>query len=259
VGRASFQTPLGEIWLWGEQSRFESDLPAVVVIPGVFCRPDALWFRMQDLLPQAAVFAGQLPGHLCPPLSKPSIPAFARAFGHVIATAFGGRPVLVVGESVGGLVTLALANPGIGRLALDPLLQTHELWPLRAFLERMHETERPHRSFIETVFGFDGQALRPIDYLPLIQPYPARVVVGGLPLMPERPMQGNLLPSLVGEAERKALHAAPHIHLTTVTDGGHVLVWFEGLMVRLIAEELERTVARWRHASPRWAKPEVAA
>lgn len=252
MGRASFRTPLGEIWLWGERERFESDLPVIVVLPGALCRPDALWFRMQDRFPEAAVFAAQLPGNECPVLSETSVEAFAKAFGYVIETAFGGRPVLVCGESIGGTVALALANPWVSRVVFDPPLRTADLWPLRNFLTQMYAERPHHRPFFENLFGFDGENLRDIDFLPLVRS-PARIVIGAEPLMPERPLKGNFLPSLVGEHEREVLSARPDIHLTTVMNAGHVLIWFEDTVIDVLKRELQKAVARWERGSAKWA------
>jgi pimeloyl-ACP methyl ester carboxylesterase len=251
VGRVCFETPLGDIWLWGDRARFESDAPVILVIAGVYGRPDAFWFRMQARMPQAAVFAAQLPGHLCPRLSKISIEAFADAFGYVIEVAFGGRPVLVCGESIGGTVALALPNPGIYRVALDPPLRTEHLWPLRDLLTKMYSTNTSSRPFLESIFGFDGQSLGAIDYMPLVKRH-ARVVMGAVPLMPEREFPKGL-PSLVGEPEREFLASLPYIRTTTVNNAGHVMVWYEDFLVKLLGEQLNFWIAHRERSAPDWA------
>ena len=100
-------------------------------------------------------------------------------------TAFGGRPVLVCGDWLGGTVTLALANPSVGRLVLDPPLRTADLWPLRKFVSDVYAERPQHRQFFENLLGFRRAELwRPRLPAPG-QENPARIVTVASPLMPE--------------------------------------------------------------------------
>ncbi len=247
MARISIQTSLGEIWLWGEPDRLKGRLPALLVIAGVFCRPDAFWFRLQERMPQAAVFAAQLPGHLCPALSETSIAAFVRAFSEAVAQTFSGRPVLVCGDSIGGTVALGLPNPGIGRVALDPPLRTAGLWPLTERFAGLYAADPARRAFLSAILGFDGVAFRDIDYSGLVQ-HPARVFMGEIPLLPPRELAQ--LPSLMVDEDRRRLEDARFIHTSVVMGAGHVMIWYEDFIVQMFGEELDKTIARWPAGEP---------
>lgn len=243
MARVCIQTTLGDIWLWGEPERLEGRLPVVVVIAGAFCRPDAFWFRLQARMPQAAVFAAQLPGHHCPELSETSIAAFVGAFGEAVDRAFPGRPVLVCGDSIGGTVALGLPNAGLGRVALDPPLRTAGLWPLRDRFAGLYQADPAKRTFLEEVLGFDGADFRDIDYS-WVARHPARVFMGEIPQLPPRVFEQ--LPSLIVEADRRRLEEAPFIHTSVVMGAGHVMIWYENFIVQMFGEELGKLTSRWR-------------
>jgi pimeloyl-ACP methyl ester carboxylesterase len=240
------RTPLGEIWLWGERSRFESRDPVVLAISGLYGGPETLWFRMQDRLPEAAVFAAQLPGHLSPELSETSLSAFAQAFDFAIASAFEGRPVLVCGESVGGTVALTLTTPQIGVLAFDPPLNSQGMRPFRTWFTEIWRDRPDQRTLLQNLFGFEGEDFRPLDYVPELK-RAARIVAGGLfkaEIEDERPF----IPSVIEPETRQALGDLPFIRLSTVIDAGHVVSWYEALVLDVVREELALTVALYRAA-----------
>ena len=253
MARVTFKTPLGAVWAWGDRAKFESSAPVILVIPGALCGMEALWFRMQDQLPEAAVLAAQLPGQFCPNLTEVSLDAYVRAFGHVIQMALGDRPVLVCGESIGGVVALALPNLGIHRLALDPPLRTAGLWPLEPFFKEIYRKYDYHREFLDKIFGFDGEQFRELDYMPLLR-HPARVLMGGIALQPERDLERNFLPSLVGEPERGILRSLNYIHDTTVVGSGHVLVWNVSLIIDVLRAELQRGINNHRLSQGSWVE-----
>jgi hypothetical protein len=239
-------TPRGEIWLWGERSRFESQDPVVLAISGLYGGPETLWFRMQDRMPEAAVFAAQLPGHLSPELSETSLEAFARAFDSAIASAFEGRPVLVCGESAGGTVALTLTAPQIGILAFDPPLNSRGMLPFRTWFAEIWRDRPDQRPLLQNLFGFDGEDFRPLDYVPALK-RPARIVAGGLfegEIEDERPF----IPSVIDTETRQVLSDLPFIRLSTVIDAGHVVSWYDALVVEVVREELALTVAGYRAA-----------
>ena len=63
------------------------------------------------------------------------------------------------------------------------------------------------------------------------------MLIGGIPLMPERPV--GFQPSFVDEPERRSLRDSRAIRLTVVEDGGHVLFeQFPALVVRVLSEML---------------------
>ncbi len=236
-------TPLGQIWLWGDRARLETDMPVLVIIGGVFCKENAFWFRAQEKIPEVAVFAANLPGHFCPELSETSMDAFVRAFAHAIQRAFGGRPVVVCGESIGGAIALGLPNPGIGRLALDPPLRTGRLWTLQKAFAEIWADQQHVRGFLRNIFGFDGENFEDLDYTYLVR-HEARVLIGGIPFMPPREF-GRNMPSLVEDSERQLFREKPFIKATTIADAGHVMIWYEDLLVAIFREELDKAVSQW--------------
>lgn len=244
-----FRTQYGDIWLWGERRGLQRDAPVVLAIAGVFAKPDAFWFRLQQKLPEATVLAAQLPGHFSPQLSEVSVQAYAAAFGEVLQNQVGGRPILVVGDSIGGVVALAIPNPGLMRLVLDPPLRTAFLWSMQSFCERIYAQQPDKREFLEKIFAFDGTKFGDVDYTPLIHT-PARVLMGEIPRDPPREWQR--MPSLLGEEERQILMAAPGIRTSLVRNIGHVIVWFEEMLVQVIRDELARVLAAHEAGAPRW-------
>lgn len=251
----AFQTSLGEIWLWGDPGRLDRETPVVLAIAGVFARNDGLIFRLQSRIPEAGVLCAQLPGNLCPELEEISLEAFAEAFGEVLQSHLGGRPVLIVGDSIGGTVALAMAAPGVRRLALDPPLQTGHLWPLREMFVTAHELRPGMRTFARNVFGFDGTGFVQIDYRPLVRG-PARVLIGDIPLEP--PRDWTQQPSLLGEADLRFLRDHPRVHTTLVQGVGHLIVRLEDMVVGIIREELGKAVEAWGRRTPQWfSSPEA--
>ena len=55
-----------------------------------------------------------------------------------------------------------------------------------------------------------------------------------------------------GTRARSVLYAMPHMHMTVVRDGGHVLIWFEDMVINLLKGELQKAMAKWRRTTARW-------
>lgn len=230
-----FDTPLGEIWLWGEAGAFRDKRPVLLVILGALAAPDGQFFRLQPDLPEAAVVVAQLPGHLSPALAATSVGAFAGAFDHVLRTAFAGRVLTVCGESAGGLVALAMRAPGPFRLALDPPLRTAKLWPALPVFRQFYDTTPAYRPFLTNVLGVTATGVEDRDYAVLLD-RPARVLIGGVPLMPERPLDRQ--PGFVDAPERRELEDRPWIRLTTLDGVGHLVAEEAPLVVLRVLKEL---------------------
>jgi hypothetical protein len=248
ASRASYPTPLGDIYLWGEHDRLASGAPVILGIPGAFGSPAGPLFRLQAEFPEAVALTTQIPGHLSPPLSSASMDAYAQAYTHLVETTFANRPVVVCGESVGGLIALAIPTPGIRRLALDPPLSSNAMWAAHAFFAQQWEREPQGRPFIRAAVCFDGADFAPFDYTDYLR-HPARVVVGGV--LPVRGERFEVMPSLVDAPERELMARLPHIQLTTVNGAGHVIAWLFPLLVRILKHELAAAVAAWEPDRPR--------
>jgi hypothetical protein len=72
-------------------------------------------------------------------------------------------------------------------------------------------------------------------------------VAGGLfegEIEDERPF----IPSVIDTETRQVLSDLPFIRLSTVIDAGHVVSWYDALVVEVVREELALTVAGYRAA-----------
>ena len=216
-----FRTAKGPVSLWGGLGQFSTERPLLLVIRGAFPIPEHLT-SMPDRLPTADVALAHLPGMHTPMFADCSISGFASGFDELIEQAFPGRPVTVLGASMGGLAALSLRHPAVRRiLALDPPLSTAGLWPMRNWLRDKVNESAEARRWIWEIFGLDEHRVENRDYAPVLAGLdaPARVLLGSSPLDPERPFE--LMPSLVGEADRRLYRGHPNVEIEVVPDTGH--------------------------------------
>lgn len=208
------ETPFGEVQFRGH----DRGRDVLLVITGAFADDD-YFCLLQDHLPDVDVWRAHLPGNHCPELLSVGIGVFVAAFDAAIAQRARGRVVSVLGLSTGGLVALGLRSPEIRRLlVVEPPLRTGPAWPLRGFRDGQHpDWER----FTWPIFGIDRTRHEDRSYLHLLDRLacPTRVVVGGVPLMPEREV--SAMPSLVGDDVRAILAAHPLIEVTETPGAGH--------------------------------------
>lgn len=210
----ALRTPLGEMWLWGD---LEDLRPRVLVISGAFAHPNAMW-ALPELIPEAGVLFGHIPGHNCPRLTEHSVAAYVAAYDDLLAQLR--RPTVVCGASLGGVVAVGLASPTVrGVVALDPVLRG----PAPELVARWRPDllAQPQNAgleaFLWTVFGIGPDAEAARDYFSLLDQAtaPVRVLVGTAPARP------GLLPSLVTPADRARLAAHPRVTLREVAAVGH--------------------------------------
>ncbi len=224
--KRTFTTPLGEVWLWGDQEAFDGPNPLIFAILGAF----NIESRWPDYLPKhlaaASVVTAQLPGNHCPQPLTHSVGAYAAAYSQVLAEL--GRPAVVLGASVGALVGMAMRAPNIrGTVALDPPLHTAKLWPLLApFRQAIADNPGDARlaEFIWNVFGFSAAEVVDRDYTDLVSRIsaPTIVLVGEEPLFPQRDLR--TLPSLLDEAGRQVFRDHPLVTVRQVAGVGHSIV-----------------------------------
>lgn len=226
VERRTYDTPFGEIWLWGEAEAFDGDKPLVLVILGAFNKEVRWPDYMAPELPAAATLVAQLPGNHCPQPLTHSVGAYAAAFSQVLGAL--GRPAIVVGCSVGGLVAMAMRAPNLkGLVLLEPPLRTGKLWPLvDSFRERMARpgADRREAEFITNVFGISATGHQDRDYSALVEriAVPTIVMFAEDPLFPEREVVR--LPSLLDEPERDLFRRRPGVATALLMGVGHNLV-----------------------------------
>lgn len=212
VTSRTFETSLGSIPVTGWFGRPLS----VLAITGAFATRDSMSMLPNTLAPRYGGLVAHLPGNHSPRLSETSISAYARAFDEVIDQI---GPTLVLGESVGGLVGLAMRSPNLKRVvAIDPPLATAKLWQL---IPRFRAALPAHRWFIEPIFGVYDDRVEERGYAALLDglTVPVDAVVGEDPLFPERTVDRT--PSLVDAPERARLAAHPLVTLSVAPGAGH--------------------------------------
>ncbi len=233
-----FPTPLGDIWLWGKPEAFDGDHPVLLCLLG-FAAPPQRFFPVQNFLPDAAVLIGHLPGNHCPALETCSLGAFAHAYTYVVRTALAGRPLVVMGESLGGLIALAMEVPGMRRLALDPPFRAPDD-PLFVDQCRGLIRQQPHQADLAwALLGVATDRLEPRDFTHLIG-RPARVLVGSH----NAPLKPGEAQSVVSDEERTRLLRSPAVWLTVVEEAGHVVAARASNMIVGILQEMLTDVAR---------------
>lgn len=202
-------TRLGRVVFCAPEAVIRGRDPAILLIHGAF-RAASTLLSWQDRLPNV-VFAN-LPGHGgAPVLETASLEAWTEALSQAVAVALP-RPVLAVGESLGGLVALGLRGVG-GVVAFDPFFRTDDLWPVRAAMAAAlaRGKANPAAAILAPGRSYYAQ----LDRLSA----PAEVVTGDIPLLPERSLERS--PCLLQEADVARLEGRVRL---TRTSGGHNLL-----------------------------------
>lgn len=212
------ETSLGIVSLSGA---IERPGPIVVAITGAYANREAL-SRLAEMFPEAPVLVSHLPGNHSPWLEKNTIGALGAAYSQVLAAL--GRPAVVLGCSVGALVSMAISARELAALVLtDPPISNRALWPLRQqYLGRAKLAGPQEREFLWSAFGVGPEDWEDRDHASLLDALgaPTKVFIGGEhPFPANRPFKR--LPSLVDDRDRKLLADCPAISLTTVQGAGH--------------------------------------
>lgn len=165
------RTFLGDVHLLATPAVWESSQPATVLIHGSAGRVSDL-FGIGAELPNT-IYVG-LPGHAVSPLERNGVADWARALEEALGHL--DRRLFLVGESLGGLLALALPYPCV---AGDPPLRTDNLWPAWFILQLPSASK--YKDLLQPIFA-PGQ-----DYRPLVRG--GDVITGDVPLMPPRSLQ----------------------------------------------------------------------
>jgi pimeloyl-ACP methyl ester carboxylesterase len=208
------ETRYGSVVLAAPPSVGSSGRPVTLLLHGAFRAPLAMTPLLSALDGSDAVFV-TLPGHAgAPALAVTALTAWITALTEAVETFLPNRRILAVGESLGGL--LAMALPVAAAVAFEPIQQTDKLWPIAECLE-----ERGRRGLATS--GPFIEMLRNQDYRWLGSKVTARTVVvaGSDPLLPRRPLKRD--PSLLDDDDLALLAANPMIRTTRIA-GGHVLL-----------------------------------
>ena len=231
------QTGSGSICLYAKSGVLSSHAPrpVLLLIHGVFRHSSEL-FQWADCDDSGfdLVFA-DLPGHGQSSATEDvTIAGFAAAVADAITTALGGRDVVVVGSSLGGLVALALGCLGIESVkavvAADPPLTMAKLWHVRREIGRVLAGIQLNQfmiSYTGNIFGVspDGSVSERI-YYQLIEnsKVPVLVLTGDVPLFPERDV--NAVPCMIDDVDRYVIErlSGNKALVQTVSGCGHMLL-----------------------------------
>lgn len=227
----------GSICLYAKEGVLFSDAgrPVLLMIHGAL-RQSADLFPWADLdeCEFDLVFA-DLPGHgQSPPSDDVTIEGFAADVGDAIIAALGKRDVVVVGESLGGLVALALGGLHIGQIkgvvAADPPLSVAKLWHVRDAICSAVAGDPANlflHSFAVNIFGVlpDGSVYERLYYY-LIEnsKTPVLILTGDVPLFPVRSI--IVVPCLIDDVDRYVIDhlSGNRAHIQTVPGCGHLLL-----------------------------------
>jgi hypothetical protein len=217
--RRSFQTSLGEIWLWGEAEAFDGDRPLVLAIRGATADSDDLEWLASS---RKDVLFAHLPGYNSPPLVVNSIGVYIAAFDSVVETYLAGRRLTVLGASVGAIVAAGLRASEIqAKVLIEPFVSTEKLWPLVELIQASLGTANAtYRDLAWSLLGVAEQRVAIRDYRNCFRADRRMIaLVGSTPLLPRRPMW--TLPSLATSEDIEFLKAIG-AEVRKVT-GGHDL------------------------------------
>jgi pimeloyl-ACP methyl ester carboxylesterase len=209
--------------------------PAVVFIHGAFRSARHLRDWPDLVRPFADPFLLNMPGHGGnPPLESPTVDAVAERIDAVLRRRMGDRKVLLVGESMGGTVSLAIGGKASGPVkavfAADPPMTTGNLWNLAGHLRREMAggSLNPQMTdFAREAFGITAEEkikdkvyYRYLDDLRV----PAYIAYGDVPLLP--PGKKPRSPSVFDDSDQvEVLRRSSKVTLERIADCGHLVLF----------------------------------
>ncbi len=228
--------PDGELVLYSAQPWHGSPRPVIVLIHGALRWSETLSDWGDDLADIADVVLIDLPGHgRSDPLLPASVDALAKRIAEGIQAGLADRDVMLVGESLGGLVALAIggmADPGPVRavFAADPPLTTRKLRNVHAnlnkYLREYPEQAAFSKSLAFEVFGMSGEVIEERIYYPVIGrlKVPAMIVTGDQALYPHHAR--SAVACVIDEVDRFVLGEfyGDKVMVRQIEDGDHRLL-----------------------------------
>lgn len=201
INIAYWPTRNGVVAAYRRKSDPDADCPVVVLLHGALRQSGHLDQWVDQLEGVCDVVLLDLPGHGRSVAHGPaSVAGMAETLHEAICSNLSGRNVLIVGESVGGTIALAIAGlrelgPVRAVFAADPPMTTAKLWSVARAFQEARFAASPE-GFVERfgreTFGlFDG-GIEEIIYYPLIGALrtPAVIATGDIPLLPPRWLDG---------------------------------------------------------------------
>lgn len=233
------ETEFGTCRVLGRPEVRTSKRPVAVFIHGLGRQISDIWPGVAMAERCADVLLLSLPGVQTDEIAVPSIDNIAKMYLCAIRAVVGARPSLIIGESVGGLVALAMA-PGVDRVVLiDPPLTMSDQWPIWWSIEHSPPGSLGFpKTLLDECVGTSPEASEQISYLHLVKDgSKVRVICGAEPLLPPRDLKYS--PSLVKPEEIAYMRACGAT--VDIIPGGHALMdHAREEVARVIAEELAR-------------------
>lgn len=196
IAQGPIHLPGGMIYAYGGRPIKGDPAPAIVFLHGMGRSSDDLYPWFARLEREADLLFLDLPGHgRSMPIERVDLPGLADHVRAAIVAALPGRRVLIVGESLSGLIALQIgatdANLVAGVLAVDPPLVMRKLPHLHRSL-RNGAAIVAHPAFFEavaqSVFGSFGEDREDRIYYDLIGrcPAPVMLLTGDVEVFPIR-------------------------------------------------------------------------
>lgn len=187
------QTPVGDIYT---ERHPAPGLPVVVALHGFLRTSKMLLPVLEPLAAEAELVNISLPGHgYSPSIPRADLDKVSAAIVSTVGQLVPRRKVVLLGESLGGLVAAAAA-PKVDAafsLLLDPPLAMGKQWTvqrdIRAVCKQAGVNDVSRITAIaETVFGMEPTGIRDLRYHDLLRPIAGRcaILTGDEPLLPER-------------------------------------------------------------------------
>ena len=146
----------------------------------------------------------------------------------IVASHFGKRRVVIVGDSFGGLLGVALGNDPpanlVGVVSMDSLLSTAKQWSIQDLLPKVLDGQPEgsfRRQFATNVMGMGGEETEDRSYRFYVEGVrvPVLMLTGDIALGERRDVAW---PSLLDEEDREFLRARSR--LAVISGVGHQLV-----------------------------------
>lgn len=224
LARQRIETRLGAVQLWGPAQNPQPNQTIVLAIPGSLAPMEDIATLGESLGLLGALYIMGLPTAAGVQFPAGIMAATSRMVDELAQTTFAGRRMVVMGVSIGAVAAMGVRAANIERVvAVEPPLVTGKLWPLigplRSFLERTQVVEAA--AFAFEAYGMDLARAESRDYRGVLEGLtrPTDVVVGEIPLAPER--TEPRIPSFVDLEERRLLGGHVGVRLHVVAGTGH--------------------------------------
>jgi pimeloyl-ACP methyl ester carboxylesterase len=225
----TIERPYGRLFVLNPETERFADKPLILLLHGAFEKHKKLLAWAELWRADYDVALADLPGHgQSDPPSPITLEAYIDEVRWLVAEHFGHRRVVIVGDSFGGLLGVALGNAPPANLAgvvsMDSLLSTAKQWSIQDLLPRVLDGQPEgsfRRQFATNVMGMGGDTVEDRNYRFYIEGarIPILMLAGDVPLGERRDVTG---PSLLDDTDRVFLRGRGV--LGVIPGVGHQLV-----------------------------------